>query len=104
MDAILPVDVLSEGISEPDREFRQGIRRLSIGLILALYVTFGHENFMKGPANLFTQALADLRLVGLLTLIAMTYGRLGDLLVLLRYLEQCCVGCSDRVSYRRQCR
>ena len=41
---------------------------------------------MKGPANLFTQALADPRLDGLLTLIAMTYGRLGDLL--LRYPEQ----------------
>ena len=24
MDAILPVDVLTEGISEPDRELRQG--------------------------------------------------------------------------------
>ena len=24
MNTILPVDVLSEGISEPDREFRQG--------------------------------------------------------------------------------
>ena len=56
--------------------------------MLALYVTFGHENFVKGPANLFIQALADLRLDGLLTLIAMTYGRLGDLLVLLRYPEQ----------------
>ena len=65
-----------------------GRRKLSIGLILALYVTFGHENFVKGPANLFTQALEDLRLNGLLTLIAMTYGRLGDLLVLLRYPEQ----------------
>ena len=43
---------------------------------------------MKGPANLFTQALADLRLDGLLTLIAMTYGRLGDLLVLLSYPEK----------------
>ena len=64
------------------------IRKLSIGLILALYVTFGHENFVKGPANLFTQALVDLRLDGLLALIAMTYGRLGDLLVLLRYPEQ----------------
>ena len=32
------------------------IRKLSIGLVLALYVTFGHENFVKGPANLFTQA------------------------------------------------
>ena len=68
--------------------FVKDIRKLSIGLILALYVTFGHENFLKGPANLFTQALAQLRLDGLLTLIAMTYGRLGDLLVLLRYPEQ----------------
>ena len=68
--------------------FVKDIRKLSIGLVLALYVTFGQENFVKGPANLFTQALADLRLDGLLTLIAMTYGRLGDLLVLLRYPEQ----------------
>ena len=68
--------------------FVKDIRKLSIGLVLALYVTFGHENFVKGPANLFTQALADLRFDGLLTLIAMTYGRLGDLLVLLRYPEQ----------------
>ena len=68
--------------------FVKDIRKLSIGLILTLYVTFGHEKFVKGPANLFTQALADLRLDGLLTLIAMTYGRLVDLLVLLRYPEQ----------------
>ena len=68
--------------------FGRDIRKLSIGLILSLYVTFGHENFVKGPANLFTKALADLRLDGFLTLIAMTYGRLGDLLVLLRYPEQ----------------
>ena len=57
--------------------FVKDIRKLSIGLVLALYVTFGHENFVKGSANLFTQALADLR-----------YGRLGYLLVLLRYPEQ----------------
>ena len=68
--------------------FVKDIRKLSIGLVLALYVTFGHENFVKGPANLFTQALADLRLDGILTLIAMTYGQPGDLLVLLRYPEQ----------------
>ena len=68
--------------------FVKDIRKLSIGLVLALYVTFGHENFLRGPANLFTQALADLRLDGLFTLIAITYGRLGDLIELLRYLEQ----------------
>ena len=56
--------------------------------MLALYVTFARENFVKGPANLFTQALADLRLDGLLALIAMTYGRLGDLFLLLRNPEQ----------------
>ena len=68
--------------------FVKDIRKLSIGLVLALYMMFGNENFVKGPANLFTQALADLRLDGLLTLIAMTYGRLGDLFVLLSYPEQ----------------
>ena len=68
--------------------FVKDIRKLSIGLVLALYVMFSHENFVVGPANLFTQALADLRLDGLLTLIAVTYGRLGILLVLLRYPEQ----------------
>ena len=43
---------------------------------------------MKGPANLFTEALVDLRLDEILNLIAMTYGRLGDLFELLRYPEQ----------------
>ena len=42
--------------------FVKYIRKLSIGLILALYVTFGLENFVKGPANLSTQSFADLRL------------------------------------------
>ena len=63
-------------------------RKLSIGLVLALYVAFGHESFVKISLVLFTQELADLRLDGLLTLIMMTYGRLGDLFVLLRYPEQ----------------
>ena len=61
--------------------FVKDIRKLSIGLVLALYVTFGHESFVKGPANLFTQALT-------LTLITMTNGGLGDLFMLLRYPEQ----------------
>ena len=68
--------------------FVKDIWKLSIGLVLALYVTFGHENFVKGPANLFTQALANLRLDGLFTLIAKTYGRLGDFFKVLRYPEQ----------------
>ena len=68
--------------------FVRYIRNLSIGLVLALYVAFGHESFVKRPVELFTQELADLRLDGLLTLIVMIYGRLGDLFVLLRYPEQ----------------
>ena len=68
--------------------FVRDIRKLSIGLVLALYVTLGHESFVKGPLVLNTQELANLRLDGLLTLIAMTYGRLGDLFALLRYPEQ----------------
>ena len=68
--------------------FVKDIRKLSIGLVLALHVTFGHEKFVKGPANLFTQALSDLRLDGFLTLITMTYGHLGDLFALLCYPER----------------
>ena len=57
-------------------------------MVLALYVAFGHESFVKEPVVLFTQELADLQLDGLLTLIVMTYGRLGVLFVLLSYPEQ----------------
>ena len=49
---------------------------------------FGHENFVKGPASLFIQMLADLRLDGLLILITMTHSRMGGLFVLLSYPEQ----------------
>ena len=69
-------------------KFVRDIRKLSIGLVLALYVTFGHESFVKLLLVLFIQELTDLRPDGLLTLIAMTYGRLDDLFVLLRYPEQ----------------
>ena len=68
--------------------FVSDIRKLSIGLVLALYVTFGHDSFVKGPLVLFTQELVDLRLDDLLILIAMIYGRLGDLFVLFRYPEK----------------
>ena len=78
MDAILLVHVLPEGLQEPDCELCQRHQKLSIGLVLTLYVMFGQENFLKGLANVFTQALADLRLDGLLTLTTKTYGRPGD--------------------------
>ena len=88
MDDILPVNVLSEGLPEPDRELCQGypesVDRPDISLVRDIW----SREFREGTCDLFTQALADLRLDGLLTLISMTYGRLGDLLVLLRYPEQ----------------
>ena len=68
--------------------FVNDIRKLYTDLVLALYSAFGHESLEKGFVVLFTQELADLRLDGLLTLIVMTQGRLGDLSVLLRYSEQ----------------
>ena len=67
--------------------FARDIRKLSFGFVLALYVAFGHESFAKGPVVLFNHELADLRLVSLLTLLLMTYGHSGDI-VLLRYSEQ----------------
>ena len=63
--------------------FVTDIRKLPIGLVLALCVIIDHGNFLKVPANLITQALAELRLDGLLTLITMTYGQLGNPFVLL---------------------
>ena len=68
--------------------FVRDFKKLSVGLVLALDVTFGNESFVKGSAVLLTQVLTDLRLDGLLTLIIVTYVRLGDLFVRLSYLEQ----------------
>ena len=58
------------------------------GVVLALYVSFEQASFLKRPAVLFTQVVTGLRLYGLLTMIAMMYGRIGDLFVLLSYPEQ----------------
>ena len=66
-------------------DFMRDLRKLSIGLVLTLYVTFGHESFLKGPVVLFTQELIELRLDGLPTQIELSYGRLGDLYIPLRY-------------------
>ena len=75
--------------------FVRDIRKLSIGLVLALFVSFGHKSFVKGPVVLFTQEMTDVRSDGLLRHIVMTYGRLGDLVVLLRYLNQLQGGTRD---------
>ena len=34
------------------------IRKISVGLVLTLYVAFGHDSFVKGAVVLFTQELA----------------------------------------------
>ena len=51
-------------------------------------MTFGAENFLEGPAILLIEGLQNLRLDGLLTLIAITHGNLGGLMNLTRYPEQ----------------
>ena len=51
-------------------------------------MSFGAENFVKGPAILLTEGVQNLRLDGLLTLIAITHGNLGGLMNLTRYPEQ----------------
>ena len=61
---------------------------VSIVELLALFVTFGAESFVKGPLMLLTEGIQNLRLDGLLTLIAITHGNLGGLVKLTRYPEQ----------------
>ena len=69
------------------KEFLQAVE-VSIVELLALFVTFGAESFVKGPAMLLTEGIQNLRLDGLLTLIAITHGNLGGLMKLTRCPEQ----------------
>ena len=52
------------------KEFLQAVVEVSIVELLALFVAFGAENFVKGPAVLLAKGLQNLRLDGLLMLIA----------------------------------
>ena len=70
------------------KEFLQAVVEVSIVEQLALFVTFGAENFVKGPVVLLNEGISKLRLDGLLTLIAITHGNLGGLINLTRYPEQ----------------
>ena len=70
------------------KEFLQAVVEVSIVELLALFVTFGAESFVKGPAMLLTEGIQNLRLDGLLTLIAITHGNLGGLMKLTRCPEQ----------------
>ena len=70
------------------KEFLQAVVKVSIVELLALFVTFGAENFVKRLVVLLTEGVQNLRLDGLLTLIAITHGNLGGLMNLTRYPEQ----------------
>ena len=70
------------------KKFLQAVVEVSIVELLALFVTFGAESFVKGPVMLLTEGIQNLRLDGLLTLIAITHGNLGGLMKLTRYPEQ----------------
>ena len=70
------------------KESLKAVTELSIVVILALFVTFGAENFVKEPVLLLTQVLQNIQLDGLLTLIAITHGNLEGLMNLTRYPEQ----------------
>ena len=70
------------------KEFLQVVVEVSIVELLALFVTFGAENFVKESAILLTERVQSLRLDGLLTLIAITHENLGGLMNLTRYPEQ----------------
>ena len=70
------------------KEFLQAVVEVSIVELIALFVTFGAESFVKGPAILLTDGIQNLRLDGLLTLIAITHGNLGGLMKLARCPEQ----------------
>ena len=70
------------------KEFLQAVVEVTIVELLALFVAFGAENSVRGPVILLTEGVQNLRLDGLLTLIAITHGNLGGLMNLTRYLEQ----------------
>ena len=70
------------------KEFFQAVVEVSKVQLLALFVTFGAESFVKGPAMLLTEGIQNLRLDGLLTLIAITHGNLRGLMKLTRSPEQ----------------
>ena len=70
------------------KEFLQVVVEVSIVELLALFVKFGAENILKGPAILLTEGVQILRLDAHLTLIAITHENLGGLMNLTRYPEQ----------------
>ena len=58
------------------KEFLQAVVEVSIVELLALFVTFGSENFVRGPLILLIEGVQILRLDGLLKLFAITHANL----------------------------
>ena len=83
-----PASFLAKVYPKFSRYLIKEVVEVSIVELLALFVTFGAENFVKGPVVLLTEGVQNLRLDGLLTLIAITHGNLGGLMNLTRYPEQ----------------
>ena len=70
------------------REFLKAIPGISIVVILGLFVTFGAENILKGPAVLLTEGTQKLRRDGLLILIAIMHRNVGGLINSTLYPKQ----------------
>ena len=70
------------------KDFLKAVTELSIVVILALFVTFGAENFGIRQVVLLTDGVQKLQLDGLLTLIAITHENLGVLMNLTHYPKQ----------------
>ena len=84
MDRALLGKTLPIVFSIPDR----AVVEVTIVELLALFVTLGAENFVRGPVILLTEGVQNWRLDRLRTLIAITHGNLGGLMNLTRYPEQ----------------
>ena len=87
MHRVLPAKVCPELSRYLIREFLKAVTELSIVVNLRLFVTFQAENFVKVLAVLLTEGIQNLWLDRLLTIIAITHGKLGGLINLTRYPE-----------------
>ena len=74
MERVLPCKIYPALSRYLIREFFKAVTELSIVVIMALFVTFGAESFLKGPVVLLTRGVHNLRPDGLLMLNAITPG------------------------------
>ena len=83
-DRVLPGESLSGTLLQPDNGISQSSYRIidcgNPGIVREVW----SRKFCEGPAVLLTEGIQNLRLDGLLTLIAITHGNLGGLMNLTR--------------------